>query len=504
MTDKLLTDKRQDRKHLLLLFVYTAIVVFFCSKMSPFYPFQEWSDVNLYFNIGKTFMNGQTLYSESFDHKGPFIFLIYGIGYLISNDTFFGMFLIQILVWSCIVACAYCISKLFLNKTFAFFTAVFFLPMFISHTSEGGSAEEFIAACMAISLYFFLKYFKQGGKHSQTNMYIHGLMWGIVFLIKFNLTIFWIFPLLAIGLMLIRAKEYKNLIQNILIFILGGATFIIPFLIYFISRNALQEAMDIYFFMNSSFRIGGFIEVIQKLAISFYQRLRFEPFEFVIILIGAFVFPFAYLKNNIARASIILCFLSVFSMVFIGGYIYYYSIPYYLFAILGIIVIIDLLSRFITLKKEWILVTLALVIGIAISISRKDFFGKYATNKQETVVEAFLPIIMEEKEDRSLINLGLDDANALFTYGNIMPNVKYFVAPNLPYEAYPQLRDEQTKYTEEKKTKFIVLAEYTINAQHFLDLRTLNENYEVVAKYKEYYSWHNVDRYFYLYKRKEQ
>ncbi|MDH6355503.1 hypothetical protein M2132_001848 [Dysgonomonas sp. PH5-45] len=69
---------------LLCLFVYNALLLFLCSRMSPLYDFNAWSDINVYFTIGKGWMNGLLPYRDLFDHKGPLIFLIYGIGYLIA------------------------------------------------------------------------------------------------------------------------------------------------------------------------------------------------------------------------------------------------------------------------------------------------------------------------------------------------------------------------------------------------------------------------------------
>lgn len=504
MLRKMISELKQNKRELTILFFYTIVILFFCSKMSPFYPIQEWSDVNLYFNIGKAIMNGQSLYTESFDPKGPIIFFIYGLGYLISNDSFLGVFFIQILIWSTLSFSAYFCARLFLDKTYSLIVAAFFLLILLSHTSEGGSAEEFITAYMTVSFYLFIRYFRNPDKHALSHMYVHGVMWGLAFFTKFPLTAFWIFPLIAIGLILILKKEYKNLLLNILSFVAGGATVACPLALYFISKGILSEAIDTYFFLNSSFRVGTFEDIIHKVAISFYQRLRFETIEFSFILLGAFIFPLIYLKNNIARIAIALSFLSIFTIVFMAGYVYYYSIPYYLFAIGGLIIFAKLISKYITIKKhQWLVIVLALLTATSGSIYRKSFFGKYNKNKGVTVVEKFLPTIMKEK-DKSLVNLGFDDANALFTYANIMPNTKYFTAPNLPHEAYPKLRNEQTLYIKEGKTMFVVLAERTINAEYFFNLKALQDNYEIVDRFKEYYAWHNTDRYYYLYKRKEQ
>lgn len=503
MRDKTLSELRYNRREVGILFLYTVVVLFFCSKMSPFYPIQEWSDVNLYFNIGKAIMNGQSLYTESFDPKGPVIFFIYGLGYLISNDSFSGVFFIQIFTWFVLTLSAYFTARLFLDQTYSFIVAAFFLLILLSHTSEGGSAEEFITAYMSVSFYLFIRYFRNPVKHPPAFMYIHGLMWGLAFFTKFPHTAFWIFPLAAIGIILILQKEYKNLLQNTLSFIAGGSTIALPLATYFISKGILPEAIDTYFFLNSSFRVETFGTIVKKISICFYQRLRFETIEFSIILLGAFIFPLLSLKNNIARISIALSFLSVFTIVFMAGYVYYYSIPYYLFAIGGGIVLAGFIPKYLKIKHKWIVMGCIFIIAAGSCIYRKSFFGKFNKDKNITVVEKFLPAIMAEN-DRSLVNLGFDDANALFTYANIMPNTKYFTAPNLPHEVYPDLRNEQTRYIEEKKTMFVVLAERTINAEHFLNLKALQENYELVDKFKEYYAWHNADRYYYLYKRKEK
>lgn len=103
---------------------------------------------------------GRTLYTEAFDHKGPLIFIIYGIRYFISNTSFLGIYFIQIIAWTIMLCAIYFSSKLFINKQLALI-GTFIFPLFLfKYTSHGGSAEEFILICQSISLYLFLKYFK--------------------------------------------------------------------------------------------------------------------------------------------------------------------------------------------------------------------------------------------------------------------------------------------------------------------------------------------------------
>jgi hypothetical protein len=88
---------KNTRNIYIALIVYTFCLLFFCSKMSPLYAFNEWVDVNAYFTMGKGMMNGHVLYKDLFDHKGPLLYFIYGLGYLIDKAGFTGVFLLQLL-----------------------------------------------------------------------------------------------------------------------------------------------------------------------------------------------------------------------------------------------------------------------------------------------------------------------------------------------------------------------------------------------------------------------
>lgn len=499
MTKKMILE---DRNILIVLFLYSFLLIFFCSMMSPLYLYNDWSDVNLYFNMGKAMFNGKTLYTEVFDHKGPFIFFIYGIGYLISNTGFFGVFLIEVICWTLMVFAAYFTARLYLEKIYAFVVAIVFPVLMLSHTSEGGSAEEFIAVFQVISLYLFIRYFKEGDTagHKPIYMFVHGLMCIMVLLTKINLVIFWFFPLLAIYTNLLLKKEYKNLFQNIMAFLAGIAVIAVPFAIYFLINNALSEFWDIYINLNRSYaKIGSFLEIVEGLIVRFYLRLRFEFFEFLIILIGAIYFPIKYLKNRLGAISITLSFISLYIAIFITpGYVYYYSIPYYIFALPGCIA----LSRFLNLNSGWRVYLICILLTLIWGINRRNFFGftideLVNRTKHETVVNKISDIISKETHP-TVINLGLDGNNSIFTRLNIIPSVKYFVTPNLHYDFYPQMRDEQTQYINNKEVQFIILPQGALNFDYFYNLPALQDNYTLIDKLVD-----NSSKTFYLYKRKD-
>lgn len=496
----------EERHTIAALFLYAFLLMFFCSLMSPLYPINDWSDINLYFTIGKAIFDGQTLYTDIFDHKGPLIFVIYGIGSLLSKDSFIGMYFIESLVWGGMITMAYMTARLYLNKIYAFIVAIAFPVLMLSHSSEGGSAEEFIVLFEVISFYLFIRYFKskEAAEHKPFDMLIHGVLSTIVIFIKINLVVFWFFPLLAIFINLLLKKEYKNLFLNIGTFIIGVLIITVPILIYFVSHNALAYAWDTYIILNKNYaQIGEISGVFENLIIRFYQRLKFDNYEFIIILLGAIYFPIRYIGNVCGKLGLILSFCSLFVIIFMGaGYVFYYSMPYYIFCITGVIVIVDILRKYIRIQPHWYWLLAFAGIGLVLGIVTKDFFGR----KKEIILRKEAPKdvlhqfnnIVSQENDPTLMCLGLDATVAIFTMSDIIPNVKYCLSPNLPYTIYPDMRDKQTEYIRNKEVQFIVLPAMSLNYDYFKSLSILKENYDIVNTFAQ-----DGNTTYLLYKRKE-
>lgn len=474
----------QDKMIFFALFIYSFLLLFFCSKMSPLYPFNEWPDINLYFNIGKAMFNGRTLYTEAFDHKGPLIFFIYGIGYLISNTSFLGMYFIECIFWAIMAFAAYLTARLYLDKIYAFMVALVFPVIVLTHSLDGGSAEEFILVCQTISLYFFVLYFKdkEASIHNPTYMFIHGVMCAIAFLIKINLILFWFFPLAAIFINILSKREYSNLIKNLLFFICGGLLIMLPIIIYLFVNNAISEAWYTYIEVNGKYAKIGNTHITENIIVRFYQRIRFETISFSLVLLGAIYFPIKYICNKWGKIAIPLSFLLLFSSIFVisNQILVYYCLPIDVYALLACIIIFKHV-RVSSSKKVYIL---SFLIVLIIGIKQKDFFGAkldelISRKSPPTLIDSFSAHVIQEKNP-TLLNLGLNLGNGVFTKANIMPNVKYFISPNLHYVYYPQMRDEQTKYIENRQVQFIILCTNDYNYEYFSTLPALNEYYTII------------------------
>ena len=92
-----------------------------CSKNSPLYLINDWFDANAFFTVGKSMMKGIVPYKSLFEQKGPLLYFIYGIGSLISYDSFVGVFIFEVIFFSVFLFYVYKTSKIFVKETNVYF-----------------------------------------------------------------------------------------------------------------------------------------------------------------------------------------------------------------------------------------------------------------------------------------------------------------------------------------------------------------------------------------------
>lgn len=495
-----------DKLYLIPLAVFTFLFLFFCSKLSPLYPTNEWGDINVYFNMGKGMFSGMTLYSEIFDHKGPLIFILYGLGSLVSGSSFIGVFILFIILWITASFSIFYTAKLFVNEGFAFIIALLCPIAYCSYMFEGGSAEEIILLLNVISIYFFAKYFTRTEiKHQPSYMFIHGVLSSSALLIKLNLIIFWFFPLLFIFVYLLYKREYKNFLQNCIAYLAGFAVILLPVCIYFVVNGALGEAFWVYIELNKQYAASAGDDIPYMISYGFrklYTQYKSDLIWYVILTLGFTYFPFRFFKNKLATTSFLLAGVSLILTIFFPLTFHpYYPLPFFAFVGLGLITIFHYLEKYVTVNWNKSLIHLATIFLLLIPINNVDFFGlggqqilraEYPKGPQFD----FRDIIKAEKNP-TLLNLSAQEGNALFTTAGITPTVKYFFCPNFYYEMYPDIRDSQARYIENKETMFIIRASIGYNVEFFDNFQPLKDNYTQIS------SCDIGNKVFYLYKRND-
>lgn len=95
--------------------------------------------------------------------------------------------------------------------------------------------------------------------------------------------------------------------------------------------------------------------------------------------------------------------------------------------------------------------------------------------KKEDLVQYQFAEIINQKPNATLLNYGFLDGG-FYTVTGITPTVKYFHKPNISYESYPIIVDEQNRYIRESLIDFVVIR--VVKEEDSLEIPYLYENYK--------------------------
>ena len=493
---------KKINKYLIFSFLVAFIILLITSKNSFLYPFNDWVDANSFFTVGKSMFNGLVLYKDIFEQKGPLLYLIYGIGYLISHKTFYGVFVLEVISFTIFLYYVHKIFIMFFDKRYSL-VLIPSLAVVITTSSlfvQGGSCEEFCLPFIGISLYYYIKHFKEK-ELTNKEIFINGLIAGLVLMTKYTLLGFWIGFCLFIGINLIYKKEYKKLIIYGLVFLLG---MLIPFLvgvIYFLINGALKDFIDVYFIFNitayGSNENYGLIEKILHVFKYCYELLiELKPLGLLMILplVLAFI---TKEKNRLFRLSLVgLAYITFFFIAFgLKAYIYYHLPVFVLAIILNESFMVGIFKKYtdkIINKKIFIILLIIYYIGLGLLTYRYANYKEYIFMKKEDFVQYKYAKYINKKKNATMLNMGYLDIG-VYTMTGIVPNTRFFEVHNITYDKFKDNLDEMEKYVRNKKIDFIVYAAY----DEVDPPRYIYDNYKLVYKDIYYFESHKYTGYLF-------
>ena len=260
--------KVNDISIYLLLALYSAVTLLFVSKDSYLYSTVNHIDSAWFFMGGKAWMNGLPPYVDYSDSKGPILWLIYGIGYLLSHYDYIGVYWLTCLFYAVTYCYTYKIFNiLFADRRKSFVATILMTAAYFCWWYHGDiRAEDFCQTFITISLYrtFNTLY---GGRLSDKQLRhtftILGICFSCIFMIKFNLSaIIGIFTLFCLHS---AFRAGRRLLPLVAWWAAGSCIVIVPLLIYFIYKGCLSAFLREYFLATSStviYKGGGILNSI--------------------------------------------------------------------------------------------------------------------------------------------------------------------------------------------------------------------------------------------------
>ena len=108
-----------------------------------------------FFTCGKAWMEGMIPYVNFADSKGPLLWLIYGLGYLLSPVSYHGVFWLSVIAYMITLHFVWLTARLFLSPKDSAFVLVaipFFLFLIVYHNEV--RAEDFCISAICGGIYF--------------------------------------------------------------------------------------------------------------------------------------------------------------------------------------------------------------------------------------------------------------------------------------------------------------------------------------------------------------
>lgn len=480
---------KKDGKVFIIAFVWSFLVLCICSKNSFLYAFNDWGDINAFFTVGKSMINGLIPYRDLFEQKGPLLYFVYGLTYLISNDTFIGAFILEIISIALSFYFFYKIAVIYTSKKEGILISILLISMICGNKSfsHGGSAEEL---CLPIFIFGMYTYLHKRIRFKKSVIFVNGILAGCLTLIKINLVAYSFAWISLLFLEFIIEKEYKKAIGSCLVFLFGMAIPIIPFIIYFYLNNALDDFIEVYLIINIKYygTDSPFIKRIVFVILNTGYRMLFPISILIINLFGVFYLLIKKCEKNIYKIIFVVysCGLTMLAIYWGGKQYVYYYIPLFTYSIFGIIYISSLLKKI--NKKITIMFVYAFIV---FSIGSSDNI-QYINKPEEYYTQYIFKELIEQYDDRSIFNFNLLDAG-MYTVLNNIPNVRYFEGQNISYYKYPVISNTQSEYIKKGLTKFIITEEKN------KELVEAFNNYRLLAKNTQLYE--GEDRTLVLYER---
>ena len=443
-----------SKKNYVFLLITAALVITICSKSSPLYLLNDWGDANCFFTVGKSMLHGKVLYRDIFEHKGFYLYVLHALGYLVSNMSFFGVYLLEIaaafafLVYACKIALLFCS-----DADVIYLTPV--LAAFIYGTyafSHGDSAEEFCLPLLAYALWAGLKAVRNHETPTLKEFFWVGVTSGCVLWIKYTMLGFYLGWFIVPAYLMVRSRAWKKMAASVAAIALGVGAATLPVLVYFAANGALRDLWQVYFYDNmfvysgaERARHGTLTNIVRG---SFYALQNNGEITLSIILGIAW---FGMAKKSMTLAQMLCSMLCTAMFVYCSDAQHiYYAFVFAAFVPTALPMLGWLLTRAPESMRRcgrWAFPVCGIL--LALLLNNNAYMLRYTEEDLPQFV--FKPYI-DQVEDPTLLNYGFLDGG-FYTVCGIIPHCKYFCRTNMPLE---EMLQTQNDYVEQGLSDFVV------------------------------------------------
>lgn len=464
-------------KKYIILFIISFITLFlFSVSTSPLYNDFYMDDSAIFISTAESVLNGNVLYRDIFDHKGPVLFFIQILGQIIFEGKI-GIFIIQVI--------SLFIALIFINKTLNLInknskniiSILFGLVFFVYTMEEGNTSEELSLPFISICYYLFFKCMCTNKEEKEIPILytiIYAVIFSIVVMMKLTNAIVIAILVICLTALLIKNKQYKEIFKCGIYFILGMMIVVVPICYYFYKNNTIAEMIYATFTHN-------FLYIKNATVGNDFISKCLYCLPVVISMIGAF----NYRRKN-KDISIIFVFTNVVSMFLlcVGRGLQHYFVILVPSVIIGIYMMFSENEIEFTKLEKMIIKFAGIIIVIALLYHRIWYNILVLTNIEDLKYKKLDSILntLENKENTLMFCCPAET----YLYTNIIPNYKYSFTQDNSIMSSELIEKEILEDIDNKKIENIVVVKDFIDMDIMKNIKNIiSKNYTKVDEYNQ-------------------
>ena len=238
--------------------VAAAVIASTFFSTFPLTKTYTYTDSSVFIYIGKMMREGYVPYADLFDHKGILLYFIQYLGVLLSPDSLTGIWFLEVLNMIATSWLIFQIAGLFTeDRMVKYISVIAVVVMCGMNTFEGGNfTEEYALPWISLALYIFLKYF-QNFEYRFKDIVWLGAGFAVIALLRVNMAAVWVAVMPIILIRMIWKRQWKQLGNCALGFVIGMGIVCIPVMIYLLCTGSLEEFIECYIIFNFGYSDGG-------------------------------------------------------------------------------------------------------------------------------------------------------------------------------------------------------------------------------------------------------
>ncbi len=431
---------------------------------------QHCGDQHIFTLIAQGVLDGKTIYTDLWDHKGPLLFLLYApFIWMTGGEQHLALFIAQCLSSFIVLLYSWKLARLYLSEKLALLLVIL-IPASLG--SYSANVTDLFISLQLLSLYYFIHKYKTGSR--RPILLVLGVCTTIALYSKFILCAFWI-PFFFVELYQILKHKGKGVLVKELLKCTLGFALISTLVFVLVSPQIVWENYiafnQSYGSQEASIIFSDPAEVLSRLIwphpiglqLLFYAKIPFVLVGLGLLLSSFILWP-EYKKNLL---SIITCFLAMILTLMVAAATpvmrEYYYISLHPFFILSLIFMLywasRLLPRLISSPRIRMLLYRAMILMTILALA--GFILRYQSEKRDVASKTNQInhyIAQHIKPQSKIISIGFSPTSFdLYHELDTLPQSPYLYQPYIPKSTYNKIEESSLELIAKGAVDHVIL-----------------------------------------------